>query len=530
MSLLSTFYGVKITTMRIDTGQHLRIDQRMKLAPRMIQSMEILQMPWLALEERIDQELASNPTLELSEPDSDASLDADRLREERAQADRDSLEGERELVVEDESVNRNNADDFERLSNLSEEYGEAWASNLYDTGGDYANRSPLVTGERDGKLDAMANTAARSRSLAEQLLAQWALIDAPEAITAAGQYLIGFIDDDGYIRTDRQAILDQAPPGMTGSDLDAALHLLQRTLEPVGLAARDLQECLLLQIDAKASGESRVGNGRDLSVERLLVSEYLKDIENNRLPRIAKSTGLDLEQIKQGIMSLRQFHPRPGRLLVEDRPRVVTPDAVIEYDEQQDRYVAVLTNDRMPKVRINRGYAKMARDRMLDRKSREFIGHNLRSAQWLIEAIEQRNSTLLRVINVVLDAQRDYFDKGSAHLKPLPMTTVADQLGIHVATVSRAVHEKYLQTARGIIPLRMFFSGGTATEKGDEMSWAAIQAKLEQIIQEEDKKKPLSDDQLVEKLKEQGIEIARRTVAKYRKQLNILPARQRKEF
>ncbi|MFW6059869.1 MAG: RNA polymerase sigma-54 factor, partial [Phycisphaeraceae bacterium] len=160
----------------------------------------------------------------------------------------------------------------------------------------------------------------------------------------------------------------------------------------------------------------------------------------------------------------------------------------------------------------------------------EFVNNNLRSARWLIDAIAQRNHTLLRVINVVLQAQRDYFDTGPEALHPLPMTTVADQLGIHVATVSRAVHEKYLQTPRGIVPLRMFFSGGTETDSGDAMSWTAIQHKLQQIINSEDKSNPLSDDQLVEKLKEQGIDIARRTVAKYRKQLNIPPARQRREY
>ena len=516
--------------MRFETGQQLRIDQRMKLAPRMIHSMEILQMPWLALEERIDQELSSNPTLELSESGADAAMDAAKLREEQTQADRDSLEGERELVVRDDSIDRNQSDDFERLSNLSEEYADAWAGNIYDTGEEYRTRSYTDSGERDGKLDAMANTAARSRSLADQLLAQWRLIDVPENIDAAGQYLIGFIDDDGYIRTPREVIVNQSPSGMTARDVDEGLRALQKTLEPVGIAARDLRECLLIQIDARTTSEPGNGHSPDLTIERLLVSDYLKDIENNRLPGIAKSTGLSVERIQQAIMSLRQFHPRPGRLLVDDRPRVIKPDAVVEYDEQQDRYVAQLTRDRVPRVRVNPQYLKMVRDRNLDRGSRNFIEKNLQSAQWLIEAIEQRSNTLLRVINVVLDAQRDYFDRGSQYLKPLPMTVVADQLGIHVATVSRAVNEKYLETARGIVPLRMFFSGGTSTDSGDGMSWAAIQAKLEQIIADEDKKKPYSDDQLVEKLKEKGIEIARRTVAKYRKQLNILPARQRKQF
>ncbi len=507
--------------MRIDTGQYLRIDQRMKLAPRMIQSMEILQLPALGLEERIEQELTNNPTLELREPDDD---DQDR-DQQQAQEQRDASEGERELVVKDESVDPSHTDDFERLSNISEAYGEAWEANNYETGGSYQRAA--ASEEGDKKLDAMANTAARAMSLTDQLLAQWGLVETTTEIDRAGQYLIGFIDDDGYLRTDTQSLLDQAPPGITQEHLEQAQALLQHSLEPVGIGACNLRECLLLQIDAKARAAT---DGHDPQFERLLVDQFLKDIEANRLPRIAKATDHTIDQIKSAILGLRRYHPHPGRLLIEDRPRIIRPDAIIEYDEDEDRYTARLTYERVPNLQINRRYLKIIREQNIDRQTRQFIGNNLRSARWLIDAIQQRHSTMLRVINVVLDAQREYFDQGTQHLKPLPMTLVADQLGIHVATVSRAVSEKYLETPRGIVPLRMFFSGGTETESGDHMSWTAIQAKLEQIINEEDKSNPLSDDQLVEKLKERGIDIARRTVAKYRKQLNVPTARQRKQY
>lgn len=513
--------------MRIDTGQHLRLDQRMKLAPRMIQSMEILQMPQQQLEERLEQELASNPTLELRDP---ADEDADARAEEQTQEKRDDNEGERELVVSDGDSKQ--TDDFERLTNISEEYGEAWESNTYETGESYyrtrsnGSGSASGNGERDNKLDAMANTAARTASLYDQLVAQWHLVDMTPTVAQAGEYLLGFLDPDGYLRTDWQTLRAQTPRHITEDDLTEALQLLQESLDPPGLAARDLRECLLLQIDAK----ERTEPDADLMLERTLVAEHLKDIEANRLPKIAKAIGCPVERIKQGIHNLRQFHPHPGRLLSEDSPHAIHPDAVVEYDEELDRYVAHLTHGRLPNVAINPTYRKMARDTSVEKRAREFVNTNLRSARWLIDAIAQRNHTLLRVINVVLEAQRDYFDNGPEALHPLPMTTVADQLGIHVATVSRAVHEKYLQTPRGIVPLRMFFSGGTETESGDAMSWTAIQHKLQQIIDAEDKQSPLSDDQLVEKLKAEGIDIARRTVAKYRKQLNIPPARQRREY
>jgi RNA polymerase sigma-54 factor len=175
-------------------------------------------------------------------------------------------------------------------------------------------------------------------------------------------------------------------------------------------------------------------------------------------------------------------------------------------------------------------YRKMLKERKCDKSTREFLANNIRNARWLIESIEQRRSTIMRVIRAVVDAQRDFFDKGPEHLKPLPMIQVADQLGIHVATVSRAVSEKWIQTPRGVFPLRRFFSGGTTNAEGEDMSWDAVKEKLKVIINEEDKKNPLNDDEIVVKLSEQGLTLARRTVAKYRKILNIPTARQRKEF
>ncbi|MCC5830856.1 MAG: RNA polymerase factor sigma-54 [Phycisphaeraceae bacterium] len=516
--------------MRIDAGQHMRIEQRMKLTPRMIQSMEILQLPLVALEERLEQELSNNPTLELREP-----TDADRqkLREELEQSQRDDREGERELRVDGDPAGSHSGEDFERLNNLAEDYGETWSGNTLESDS-YRPSIPRSDGERDAKMDAMANTAARGQSLSEQLQDQWHLFDFESRIMEAGDFLIGLIDADGYLRLSREEILAQSPPGIDAQDIDQALPLLKASLEPPGLGAFDLRECLLLQIQA-TERQIKASNGRSeaiktLALERKLVEDHLKDIEVNRLPRIAKVLNVGIDEVQEAIAGLRRFHPRPGRILAGDTPPAIRPDAIVEFDEVNDCYTARLTNDRFTSVMINPRYARMARNPGVDKKTREFISENLRSAKWFLEAIDQRNSTLLRVIAVVLNAQREFFDYGPQHLRPLPMTSVADQLGIHVATVSRAVSEKYLETPRGNFPLRMFFSGGTETESGEAMSWTAVQAKLQEIIDAEDKSNPLNDDELVEKLQAKGIEIARRTVAKYRKQLNIPPARQRKQY
>jgi RNA polymerase sigma-54 factor len=209
---------------------------------------------------------------------------------------------------------------------------------------------------------------------------------------------------------------------------------------------------------------------------------------------------------------------------------MIVPDAIVEYDEEGDRYFAYLNERRLPNLRLNREYALMSKDRGVVQRDRDYLRTHLGNAQWLIDAVQQRKRTLLRVLNVVLRAQREYFDFGPQALKPLPMTQVADEIGVHVATVSRAVADKFIQTPRGYVALRKFFTGGLATESGQDMSYDAVKAALREAIDAEDKSKPLSDDALVAELKKKGIEIARRTVAKYRDQIGVPSARLRKAF
>ncbi len=503
------------------------MSQQQKLTPRMIQSMQILQLPALALEERIEEELTNNPTLEMAEA---TDVDMDEVSARQEQENRDANEGERELKVQDDSVDPGHADDFERLANISEQYRDDWSNNY--EGESYRPRRE--TGERDAKMDAMSNTPARPRSLTDQLMDQWHMVDTSDKIRLAGDCLIELIDQDGYLRVDEATLRQQLPPELTQDDLDQALAQIQNSMEPAGIGARDLRQCLLLQIDAKLRQEEVQDNGdpirSDLKLARTIVADHLKDLETNRMPKIATALGCDMDQVKAAIHQMAGLYLHPGQVLAPDTPEIIRPDAVIEYDEANDRYIAALITGRFPSIQIRPEYREMAADKTEDRKTRDYIKQHIQSARWLLDAIEQRENTLLRVIKVVVEAQSEFLDNGPQFLKPLPMTGVADQLGIHVATVSRAVSEKYIETPRGILPLRMFFSGGTETKSGESMSWSAVQAKLKEIIDQEEKSKPLSDDALVVKLKEQGIEIARRTVAKYRKDMDIPAARQRKQY
>jgi RNA polymerase sigma-54 factor len=498
----------------------MRPELRQLLTPRMIQSMEILQLPLAALEERIEQELQSNPVLEFREGESEA----DPIPEsEPADAQKQEFsEGERSLVVKE---NSDQSEDFDRLAKISEYFeNEEFATN-----GSYNFRQQAsYDGERDKKLDAMNNTAARSVTLTEHLMGQWAFVECPTSVRKAGEEIIKNIDPEGYFRAEFEELQKDSKEPPSIEDLQEAIKLVQ-TLEPTGVGARHLQECLLIQLEALKE-EPELGQGHDFDLERFLITDHLKDLEMNRYPQISKRLNRPIEDLKAAVKRLGRLHPYPGKQIGSDDAPPIIPDAIIFFDEENDRYEIDMANDPAPNLYISGLYRKWLKNRSCDKKTREFLANNVRNARWLLESIEQRKSTITRVIRAVVDAQREFFDKGPEFLRPLPMIQVADQLGIHVATVSRAVSEKWIQTPRGVFPLRRFFSGGTTSAEGEDMSWDAVKEKLKAIIESEDKKNPLNDDDIVIKLKDQGIDLARRTVAKYRKILNIATARQRREF
>ena len=514
--------------MRFDQSQHMRMGQHMKLAPHMIQSMEILQMPMAALEERIEQELESNATLELGEADATPIEPGSGTP-----LSENGAEGEGRLELDAKS----GTDDFARLDNYENANPEAAANefeeNATPSRDDFFERGrPVGDLDRDAKSEAMANTPERLQSPSEQLREQWGLSEVDPALRVLGEAIIGYIEDDGYVRIPLSEIIEKMPPLADGSrptleQMERALRAVQLLLEPPGIAARDMKECLLLQIDAK---DAEAHDELAWDLPRKVVEDHLDDLANNRFPRIAQKLGVAVDDIKTAVNRLKLLSPAPGRQLVQSSATPITPDAFVEYDAENDRYFAYLNDSRLPNLQVNREYAAMSKDKAVPKATKDFIKTNLSNALFLIDAIEQRKRTILRVIQVVVAAQRDFFDYGPQSIKPLPMTKVAEQLGIHVATVSRAVAEKYLQTPRGIVPLRKFFTGGTLTDEGEEVSWEAIKAALSEVVANEDKNKPLSDDELADELKKRGLEIARRTVAKYRGQLGIPTGRLRKAY
>lgn len=472
--------------MRLDTSQQMRTDMRLRMAPRMIQSMEILQLPLMALQERIDQEMEENPVLELLEvvPEPDS--------EETSTVETEVASAEPE---------------FEGVDNW-DAFAEA-----------HRPSRAALSEEADRKHDAMQNMASRPRSLLDDLTDQLSFLDCDPTVQALAEYIIYNLDDNGYLNMDLMEVVRDFGGEATPGQAEEALALVQR-LDPPGVGARNLQECLLLQLTAETPY-------RD--VLHTLISNHLDDIQQNRLPAIEKRTGIPLVLIKEAIEQLRRLNPRPGSAFAPENTQYVIPDLVVEADEH-GQYQVSLQDDHTPQLSISRQYQKHLKNKATDPRTREYIQKKIQSARWLIESIEQRRNTLLKVASAIIEHQKDFLDKGPEFIEPLKMQQIADKVHVHVTTVSRAVDDKWVQTPRGIFALKRFFGGGTTTSDGEEVAWDAIKQKLLEIIDKEDKSNPLSDEEIVEELGKHGFPVARRTVTKYRKALRIPSSRQRKQF
>jgi len=478
--------------MRLDTSQQMRTDMRLKMAPRMIQSMEILQLPLMALQERIDQELSENPVL----------VD---LRESSSSEPEAETEGEEAPAPAEtpETTEFDGPDD-----DWAESYGES-----------HRLSRAALSEEADRKHDAMQNMASRPRSLHDDLADQLGFLDADPVVRALAEYIIYNLDQDGFLRISLYDVARDFGGEATPAQAEEALALVQK-LDPPGIGARDLRECLLLQLTPDVPC-------RDIL--HTLIANHLDDLQQNRLPTIEKKTGIKIDDIKEAIEHLRRLNPKPGARFAPESAQYVIPDLIVEANEHGE-YEVRLIDEHTPQLSISRYYQKQLKNKATDPAAREFIQKRIQSARWLIESIEQRRNTLLKVARAIIDHQKEFLDKGPESIEPLKMQQIADRVHVHVTTVSRAVDDKWVQTPRGIFALKRFFGGGTTTADGEEVAWDTIKQKLLEIIAKEDKSNPLSDEEIVEELGRHGFPVARRTVTKYRRTLRIPSSRQRKQF
>jgi RNA polymerase sigma-54 factor len=477
--------------MRMEPILQQRLELRMKLAPQIIQSIEILQLPALELQMRLKQELLENPVLEMA----DLPIETEQQEESATEEPQDER--------------TKNDLEFERLRDI-EDITRDYGSSSY--------RRATDSSETDRKYEAMQNTAARPISLQDFLFDQFGLLDVPDDLSPVGENIIYNIDDDGYLPYPLGDIVESMEGKATLEQAERALQIIQ-SLEPPGVGARDLRECLLLQMRNDPDNHT---------LARELIAQHLEDLYMNRIPKIAKDTGQSLDRIREAIEFISHLNPKPGTAFTAEVSPYVIPDIVVEYVDGQ--YEVRLEDDRLPRVYINTAYSRLLRDDRTGEPAKDYIRKKIQAARWLIDSIEQRRNTVYKIARAIVDIQRPFLEKGVAHLVPLKMQTVAQATGVHVSTVCRAIADKYMQAPTGIFPLRYFFTGGTATTDGRVRSRKSVKQLVKEVIEAEDKQNPLSDDEVAAKLQAKGLDIARRTVTKYRKAMAIASSRQRKAY
>jgi RNA polymerase sigma-54 factor len=469
-----------------------RLSLQQILAPQLQQSLHLLQVPALELSALVHEELQQNPLLE-EEP-----KDEPRLEDE----------GRAEATPADAATDAEFEREFQTLAKLDDEWREYFAQTS-----SFRSRSPEQEEQRQHFFDSIV----QPESLQQHLLEQLEFADLAGEERRAAELIIGNINDDGYLLTPIEEMAISS--GVPLAPLQKALETVQ-TFHPVGVGARDLRECLLIQLD-------RIGKAE--SVETVLVGQHLDDLGRKRFPEIARALGVTLEQVQQLANFIATLEPKPGRMFSAERQQYVAADVVVQ-ELEDGTFSVALNDDQVPRLRISSTYKELMAQGDKAKEAREYIRDKIRAGKFLIKSIHQRQQTIHNIAKVIVDRQREFLEKGVSHLKPLTMAQVAEVVGVHETTVSRAVANKYMQTPHGLFEMKYFFTPGFATAGGGTLSNTSVKDAIAKLIEREDAGQPLSDDEIKRLLREQGIPIARRTVAKYRNELNILPSNLRKKF
>ncbi len=477
-----------------------RQTQSLVLAPQLRQSLKVLQVAALDLRSVIQEELQNNPTLE--------ELPMEDLNIDRAAAESpDSAHAEDGAGASETREEMDFSKEFEILAKLDED----WRDYMANAGGNQPHTSEDAE-RRQHFFDSLVSET----SLQEHLAEQANLADLPPVAREAMNYLIGNIDDRGFLT---QSPNDIALQSQLPLDAVQQAHALLKTFEPAGIGCQSLPECLLLQLSAK---------GRENSLAAAIVRDHFNLLSRRRIPDLARKLGATMEEVHAAITEIGALDPAPGRRFAEDSNRVVVPDVTVAKDGEE--WTVMLNNDYIPRLRISNTYRDMIAKGSLNKTEREYLRERIRSGKFLINSIEQRQQTIERITREILKVQRDFFEEGVSKLKPLTMTQIADAVGVHETTVSRAIANKYVKTPHGVFEFKYFFTPGYQSEGGASVSNTSVKEMINDLIATEDRAKPLSDQDLVVKLQEKGINIARRTVAKYREELGILPSNLRREY
>jgi RNA polymerase sigma-54 factor len=496
-----------------------RQTQSLVLAPQLRQSLKILQVAALDLRSVIQEELQSNPTLE-EMPMEGVSLDKpatdENSPEANAEAEAHNAQDASPAPAPDaldthepkgDELDFSKDKEFEILGKLDED----WRDHMASIGG-----TQPYTSEDAERRQHFFDSLVSETSLQEHLMQQAQMAEMSPPALVAMNHLVGSLDDRGFLTQSPSDIALQA--GLPLEAVQEALKLL-KSFDPPGIGAKDLPDCLLAQLAAK---------GRATSLAGRMIRDHFDLLTRRRIPELARKLGADADEIQSAIEEIGKLDPAPGRRFADDSNRVVIPDVTVEKDG--DEWKIHLNSDYIPRLRISSTYRDMIAKGSLTKQERDYLRERMRSGKFLIDSIEQRQRTIERITREIINAQMDFFEKGVAHLKPLTMTQIADVVGVHETTVSRAIANKYIRTPHGVFEFKYFFTPGYQAQSGASVSNTSVKEMIADLISLEDKGAPLSDQELVAKLQSKGITIARRTVAKYREELGILPSNLRRDY
>jgi RNA polymerase sigma-54 factor len=472
--------------MAISQKLHTKLVQKLILTPSLQQAIKLLPMSTLELSELLNQEMVENPMLEEVPTEELQPVEATQEKQEEKK-------------------------DKEKGDTWDDQDYEYFFGDYLDDG--YRPRTPTEVKE----LPPIENTLSTGQSLASHLLWQLSMQTDDPILREIGEAIIGNLDDDGYLVATVEDVSTMNPAWSTDA-VERALALVQG-FDPIGVAARDLQECLLLQL--------RHLGMTGTPAERI-VTEHMRLLQNHQVPELARKLGLTIDDLKQHIELIRHLDPKPGSRYNPSQSQYVIPDVYIVKIEEQ--YVALLNEEGLPQLRISPVYRRLLDKNASENtdETRAYVKDKFRSALWLIKSVEQRQKTIHKVASSIINFQRDFLDHGIEYLRPLVLRDVANDIGMHESTVSRVVTNKYMHTPQGVFEMKYFFHSGISSHYGDAVSSVTIKQRIRKIIEQEDPKKPLSDSKIVSMLRREGLELARRTIAKYREELKIPTSNQRK--
>lgn len=493
-------------------GIHQRLVQKQIQSPQQVLLSSLLQLPLLKFEQQIKLELEANPLLETVEDmelDQEEEQEIDQEQETETETDKTGDSDEQEEKIEGED----DGDAVEDLDKGEEMLDETDWENII---GDDA--LPDTRAPRDDSAEVFERPEVATESLSDHLLTQLRMTNLNEKDFDIGEYIIWNINEVGYLSCDTSVIAHNLD--VDQERVERVLHVIQK-FDPAGIGARNLQECLLIQLEEQRPPY-------ELAIE--IVRDHFDDFTNKRYEKIVKKLDIDIEDLRDAIAEIMKLNPKPGEGYIGIGDNVIVPDMTVERDEN-DEFRITLNDWNIPQLRINNSYKKLLLDKKnTSRETKDFVRKRLESARWLINSIHQRRLTILRVMETIVEKQRDFFEKGKEYIRPMILKDVADEINMDISTVSRVTNGKYVQTEWGVFELKYFFSEGIRTDEGEDVSNRRIKQLIRDIIDKEDPKKPLNDQKIADILKREGYNLARRTVAKYREQMNIPVSRLRRSI